>query len=74
MEPSDEVRRWASELMGIAPEEDRLSQPLEAWAILGPALAAVHGAIVPAETEPATQMVFHWLEGPQSTRSDGRPQ
>jgi len=74
MEPSDEVRRWASELMGMAPEEDRLSRPLEAWAILGAALAAVHEAIVPAETEPVTQMVFPGLEGPQSEGSRGSPQ
>jgi hypothetical protein len=64
MEPSEEVRQWVSDLVGIAPEEGRLSRSLEAWAILGPALAAVHGAAVPAETEPATQMVFPEMEGP----------
>jgi hypothetical protein len=71
MEPPEEVRQWVSELVGLAPEESRLSRPLEAWAILGPALAAVHEATVPVETEPATQMVFPGLEGPQSEGSRG---
>lgn len=70
MEPPEEVRRWVSELVGIAPEESRLSRALEAWEKLGPALAAVHGATVPVETEPATQMVLPGLEGAES---EGRP-
>jgi len=71
MEPPEEVRRWVSELLGMTPEENRLPRALEAWAILGPALAAVHSATVPAETEPATQMVFPGLEEPQSEASRG---
>ena len=71
MEPPEEVRRWVSELLGMASEGSRLSRALEAWAILGPALAAVHNATVPAETEPATQMVFPGLEEPQSEASRG---
>jgi len=74
MEPPEEVRRWISELVGVAPEGDRLSRPLEAWAVLGPALAAVHGATIPVETEPATQMVFPELEGPQSEGGRGNQQ
>ena len=64
MEPPEAVRQWVSELLGIAPEEGRLSRSLEAWAALGPALAAVHGATVAVETEPATQMILPGLEGP----------
>lgn len=74
MEPSEAVRQWVSELMGIAPEEGRLSRSLEAWTILGPALAAVHGATIPVEVEPATQMVFPGLEGPQPGGSCGNSQ
>ena len=74
MEPPEEVRRWVSELVGIGPEEGRLSRALEAWVMLGPALAAVHGATVPAETEPATQMVLPGLEGPQFEGSPGSRQ
>ncbi len=71
MEPSEEVRQWIGELVGMAPEERRLSRSLEAWATLGPALAAVHGATVPMETEPAIQMGFPALEGLQPEESDG---
>jgi hypothetical protein len=66
MEPPEEVRQWLGELLGIAPEEGRLPLSLETWAVLGPALRAVHGAAVAAETEPATQMVLFRLEGPHS--------
>jgi len=71
MEPSEEVRQWVSELLGIAPEEGLLPLSLETWAVLVPALRAVHGASIPAETEPATQMVLPRLEGPQSGGSQG---
>jgi hypothetical protein len=74
MEPPEEVRQWVSELMGIPAEEGGLSRSLEPWAILGLALTAVHGAAIPAETEPATQMVFPGLESPQSEGSRGDPQ
>ena len=70
MEPPEEARQWLRQLLGMAPEESSPSRPLEAWAILGPALAAVHAEIIPAETEPATQMLFPELEGP---RSGGSP-
>jgi hypothetical protein len=71
MEPPEEVRQWVSELVGMAPGEGPLSRSLVAWAVLGPALAAVHGAIVPVETEPATQMGFPGLEGLQPEESHG---
>ena len=75
MEPSEEVRQWISELVGMAPGEGRLSRSLVAWAVLGPALAAVHGATVPAETEPVTQMVLPGLQGAQAEGSqDDRDQ
>jgi hypothetical protein len=73
MEPPEEVRQWVSALVGIAPEESRLSRSLEAWAVLGAALASVHGAAVPVETEPATQMVLLGSEGPQSEDSHAGP-
>ncbi len=73
MEPSEEVRQWVSELLGIAPEEGRLPLSLQTWVLLGPALAAVHGATVPVETEPAIQMVLLGLQGLQSNRSQGGP-
>ncbi len=61
MEPPEEVGRWVSELLGAPLGEDgpRLAQ---AWAALGPHLAAVHRAPVPAETEPAVRMLFPPLE------------
>ncbi len=74
MEPSEEVRQWIGELVGMAPGEGRLSRSLEAWATLGPALAAVHGAIVPMETEPATQMGFPALGDLQPEGSHGDQQ
>jgi hypothetical protein len=74
MEPSEEVRKWVSELMGMPAEEGRLSRSLTPWAILGPAITAVHAATIPAETEPAIQMVFPGLESPQSEGSRGDPQ
>jgi len=71
MEPPEGVRQWVSELVGMAPGEGRLSRSLVAWAVLGPALAAVHGATVPVETEPATQMGFPGLERLQPEESHG---
>jgi hypothetical protein len=71
MEPPEEVRQWVSELFGIASEEGRLPLSLETWAALGAALAAVHGATVPVETEPATQMALPGLLGLQSNGSRG---
>ena len=74
MEPPEEVRQWVSELVGIAPEEGRLVRSVEAWALLIPALEAVHGVTVPVETEPATQMVFPGTEGDQPESSHASPQ
>ena len=74
MEPPEEVRQWVSELVGIAPEEGRLARSVEAWALLIPALEAVHGATVPVETEPATQMVFPGTEGLEPEGSHASPQ
>ena len=72
MEPSEEIRQWVGELMGMAPEEGGLSQLLEAWATLGPSLQTVHAATVPMETEPATQLSFPELEvsPPEGGRSN----
>lgn len=58
MEPPEQVRQWIGELLGMTSEGDSLRKPLEAWAVLGPALAAVHAATVAAETEPATVLVI----------------
>ena len=55
MEPTDEARRWISELVGAA-VDDHLSRAPQGWASLGPALAAIHGVAMPAETEPAVQI------------------
>ena len=74
MEPPEEVRRWVSELGGIGPEEGHLFRALEAWEKLGPALAAVHEATVPPETEPATQMVLPGLEGGEPEGGPGNRQ
>jgi hypothetical protein len=57
MEPPEEARRWISELM-MVPVDDHLARSRQAWATLGPALAAVNEAPMPAETEPAVQMLF----------------
>ena len=62
MEPSKEIRQWHRGLLGIPPDEDDPSRPLEAWEVLGPALAVVHETNIPMETEPATQMLFPALE------------
>jgi hypothetical protein len=43
-------------MMGMAFRADDLAESLGAWEILGRALTAVHGAAVPVETEPATQV------------------
>lgn len=57
MEPSEETRRWISELVGV-PVDEHLARSHQAWATLAPALAAVHEASVPEETEPAVEMRF----------------
>jgi len=72
MDPPQEVRQWVSELVGMAPEKGRLARSLVAWAVLGPALAAVHGEPVPVEAEPATQMVLPGVEWRQPTDHHGR--
>ncbi len=72
MEPPEEVRRWVNRLVGMAPEGNDLSSPLDAWEVLGPALDAVNRVTLPMETEPATRMVFPEPEGaqPQAGRGD----
>ena len=63
MEPSEEARRWISELAGV-PADEHLARSRQAWATLGPALAAVNEAPVPAETEPAVQMLLRAVAQP----------
>lgn len=58
MEPPAAVRKWMGELAGVAPEGEGPAKPLEAWAVLGPALAAVNAAAVAMETEPATVLAI----------------
>ncbi|MBI4735649.1 MAG: hypothetical protein HY766_06250 [candidate division NC10 bacterium] len=58
MEPPEQVRQWIGELLGMPLEGDSTRKPLEAWSVLGPALAAVHGATVAMETEPVTVLVI----------------
>ncbi len=58
MEPPEQVRQWIGELLGMTLEGDSTRKPLEAWTMLGPALAAGHGATVAMETEPATVLVI----------------
>jgi len=58
VEPPEQVREWVRELVGLAAGGDRPGGPLTAWAVLGPALAAVHVATIPVETEPATLLVI----------------
>jgi len=58
VEPPEQVREWVRELVGLAAGGDRPGGPLTAWAVLGSALAAVHGASIPVETEPATLLVI----------------
>ena len=58
MEPPEQVRQWIAELLGMPSEGDSTRKPLEAWTMLGPALAAVHGATVAMETEPVTVLVI----------------
>ena len=58
MEPPEQVRQWIGELLGMTLEGDSTRKPLEAWTMLGPALAAVHGATVAMETEPVTVLVI----------------
>ena len=58
MEPPEQVRQWIGELLGMTLEGDSTRKPLEAWTMLGPALAAVHGATVAMETEPSTVLVI----------------
>ena len=68
MEPSEETRRWISELVGV-PVDEHLERSREAWAALGPALAAMTEAPVSAEAEPAVQMRFPALLEPPVARS-----
>ncbi len=65
MEPPEEARQWLRDLLGIPSDESDASRPLDAWEVLGPALAAVHEASIPAETEPAIQMIFPDMEEPR---------
>ena len=62
MEPTREVREWFRGLWG-APDDEEAGRELEAWPRLESALAAVHGASVPMETEPATQLLLPGVEG-----------
>ena len=55
MEPTAEARRWISEFLGAA-ADDNLSRAGEAWASLGPALEAIHSTAIPAETQPALHL------------------
>ncbi len=71
MEPPEETRRWVGELVGITADE-HLARSGEAWTTLGPALTAVHEALVSAETEPAVQMLFPAVEEPPSGKSLGQ--
>ncbi|HSC72190.1 MAG TPA: amidase, partial [Candidatus Methylomirabilis sp.] len=68
MDPSEETRRWISELVGV-PVDEHLERSCQAWAALGAALAAVTEAPVPAETEPAVQMRFPALVEPPAAKS-----
>ena len=68
LEPPEQVRQWIQALLGLKQEEDRAGKPLAPWADLGPALAAVHDATIPPETEPATLMVVPGGDEPQSKR------
>jgi hypothetical protein len=63
MEPSEEARRWISELVGV-PVDEHLARCRQAWATLGPALAAVNETPISAETEPAVQMLFRGVVEP----------
>ncbi len=71
MEPSEEARRWISELVRV-PVDQHLARSRQAWATLAPALAAVNEAPVPAETEPAIQMLFRAVLEPPVARSPDR--
>jgi len=71
MEPPEQVRQWIHELLGVRLEEDRAGRPLGAWAVLGPALAAVHEATFPVETEPATLLLVPGMDEPQSQGGGG---
>lgn len=71
MEPPEEVRRWVGDLVGL-PVDDHLSHTRQAWEALEPALAAVHEAPIPAETEPAVRMLFPIVEDPASASSLGQ--
>jgi len=55
MEPRQDARRWIGELLGAGVDGD-LSRAAEAWATLGPDLAAILQAAVPAETQPALML------------------
>ena len=56
MKPSEDVRRWVSEIMGIAYRTDDLPGSLGVWDMIGEAITTVHKVAIPAEIEPATQM------------------
>jgi hypothetical protein len=71
MEPSEEARRWISELVGV-PVDEHLERSGQAWVALGPALAAVNEAPVPAETEPAVQMLVRPIAEPPVARNPDR--
>lgn len=58
MEPPEQVRQWIGELLGMPSEGEGSRMPLEAWSVLGPALASVHAASVAMETEPATVLMI----------------
>ena len=74
VEPPEQVRQWVQEVLGLSQEEHRARTPLALWAVLGPALAAVHEASFPPETEPATLMVVPGVDGPRSAGgADGDP-
>jgi hypothetical protein len=71
MEPPEQVRQWIHELLGVRLEEDWTERSLGVWAVLGPALAAVHEATFPVETEPATLLVVPSADEPQSEGGGG---
>jgi hypothetical protein len=56
MKPTEGVRRWVNEVMGIDCKEDDLAELLGAWEIVSQAVGTVNECVVEVETEPATQM------------------
>ena len=71
VEPPEHVRQWVQEVLGLSQEEHRARTPLALWAALGPALAAVHEATFPPETEPATLLVVPVADEPRSAGGAG---